>query len=203
MLFAAIPICNYLLKKTIRGFYLVYAAIGILFFTLLHQAHLHTTLAGVILAAITPYKKNEEHSKLNIVEQHLNKPVNYFVIPLFALFNTAIVVKSDIINHFDVQLFAGIFLALVIGKPIGITLFSWMACKLKLAELPKQIEIEKVFWVSILGGIGFTMSIFISLLAFKETYLIEQSKLIVLIASSFAAVFGFVMLKIKFRKSVE
>jgi NhaA family Na+:H+ antiporter len=78
-----------------------------------------------------------------------------------------------------------------------------MACKLKIAELPKQIEIEKIFWVSILGGIGFTMSIFISLVAFKETYLIEQSKLIVLIASSFAAVFGFVMLKIKFRKSVE
>jgi NhaA family Na+:H+ antiporter len=203
LLFAAIPICNYLLKKTTNGFYFVYAAVGILFFTLLHHAHLHTTLAGVILAAITPYNKNDDDSKLNTVEHHLNKPVNYFIIPLFALFNTAIVLECDIINHFDLNLFAGIFLALVVGKPIGITLFSWMACKLKLAELPKQIEIEKIFWVSILGGIGFTMSIFISLLAFKETYLIEQSKLIVLIASSFAAVLGFVMLKIKFRKSVE
>jgi len=203
MLFAAIPICNYLLKKTTNGFYFVYAAVGILFFTLLHYAHLHTTLAGVILAAITPYNKNDDDSKLNTVEHHLNKPVNYFIIPLFALFNTAIVLECDIINHFDLNLFAGIFIALVVGKPIGITLFSWMACKLKIAELPKQIEIEKIFWVSILGGIGFTMSIFISLLAFKETYLIEQSKLIVLIASSFAAVLGFVMLKIKFRKRVE
>ena len=125
--------------------------------------------------------------------------VNYFIIPVFAIFNTAIVLENNLLNHLNWNLFLGIFLGLLLGKPIGITLFSYLACKLKIAELPSNININKIFMVSILGGIGFTMSIFISLLAFKETFLIEESKLVVLVASTLAGVIGFIALKFSFK----
>ena len=198
-LLLAIPISNFLLKQKSKYFYLKYLLVAAVFFQLLHQAHLHTTLAGVLLAAITPYSRNDENSYLNIIEHTLNKPVNYFIIPVFAIFNTAIVLENNLLNNLNWNLFLGIFLGLLLGKPIGITLFSYLACKLKIAELPSNININKIFVVSILGGIGFTMSIFISLLAFKETFLIEESKLVVLIASTLAGVIGFIALKLSFK----
>jgi NhaA family Na+:H+ antiporter len=110
-------------------------------------------------------------------------------VPLFAIVNTAIIINMKT-GIFDTKLFAGIFLGLFIGKPLGITLFSYMATKLKLAILPSNANFKSLFLVSILGGIGFTMSIFISLLAFTDVILIEQSKLYVLLGSAAAIIVG-------------
>jgi NhaA family Na+:H+ antiporter len=192
-------VAKHILKRFKTLFYPTYIIIGILIFWLLYHAQLHTTLAGVIMAAITPDSKDLNSSKLNNIEHLLFKPVNYLIVPIFAIFNTAIVVDTEIINAFNLNLFLGIFIGLVIGKPIGITIFSYIACKLKIAELPTGSKISELFLVSILGGIGFTMSIFISLLAFNETFLIEQAKVAVLLASFIACLIGYVSLKMVFK----
>jgi len=199
LLILFVPVAKYILKRFKTLFYPTYIIIGILIFWLLYHAQLHTTLSGVILAAITPYSKDLNSSKLNNIEHLLFKPVNYLIVPIFAIFNTAIVVDTEIINAFNLNLFLGIFIGLVIGKPIGITIFSYIACKLKIAELPTGSKISELFLVSILGGIGFTMSIFISLLAFNETFLIEQAKVAVLLASFIACLIGYVSLKMVFK----
>jgi NhaA family Na+:H+ antiporter len=199
LLIILIPIFKLLLKKTRVFFYIIYLFVGVTLFFLLQKANLHTTLSGVLLAAITPYSKQPKQSYLNKVEHLLHKPVNYIIIPAFAIINTAIVLAPSTISNFNLKLFLGVFLGLVIGKPTGITLFSYLACKLKIAELPPSITIKKLFITSILGGIGFTMSIFISLLAFSNHNLIEQSKLAILIASGCAGIVGFVALKIMFK----
>lgn len=187
------------LAKITKLFYLFYIIVGLTIFILLMQAHLHTTLAGVILAIITPYDSNSENSILTNVEHKLFNSVNYFIMPLFAIMNTVIVLSGIGFSNINYQLFFGIFVGLVLGKPIGITLFSFIACKLNMANLPNETNIFELFLVSILGGIGFTMSIFISLLAFNDVSLIEQAKLSVLLASFFAGIVGFLVLFFYFK----
>ncbi|MEG1198813.1 MAG: Na+/H+ antiporter NhaA, partial [Algoriella sp.] len=99
-------------------------------------------------------------------------------------------------SHFSIPLASGIFLGLVLGKPIGITLFTFIAVKLGLCDLPTAVNFKRVFGVGILGGIGFTMSIFVSMLAFSDPSYINEAKLMILVASITAAVAGFMILKV-------
>ena len=128
--------------------------------------------------------------------QHaLHKPVAFIILPLFALANTAIIFKGNLIETVTENNSLGIALGLIIGKPIGIFLMSFLAVTLGFCKLPKDVNWKSIFGVGILGGIGFTMSIFVTLLAFENETIINNSKLIILISSSTAGLIGFLTLR--------
>ncbi len=162
---------------------------------MLHSG-IHATIAGVLVAFTIPFDKDDSKSLSAKMEHALHIPVAFIILPLFALANTAITIEGGGLAHFSIPLASGIFLGLVVGKPIGITLFTWIAVKLGLCELPTAVNFKRVFGVGILGGIGFTMSIFVSMLAFKDPSYINEAKLMILVASLTAAIVGFIVLKI-------
>ena len=162
---------------------------------MLHSG-IHATIAGVLVAFTIPFDKDDSKSLSAKMEHALHIPVAFIILPLFALANTAITIDGGGLAHFSIPLASGIFLGLVVGKPVGITLFTWIAVKLGLCELPTAVNFKRVFGVGILGGIGFTMSIFVSMLAFKDPSYINEAKLMILVASLTAAIVGFIVLKI-------
>jgi NhaA family Na+:H+ antiporter len=117
------------------------------------------------------------------------------ILPLFALCNTAIIVGSDWVQNFAENYSLGIIFGLVIGKPIGIVLVSILVIKLGIAKLPKDMSLNKLLGAGFLGGIGFTMSIFISLLAFEDAEIINNAKFMILVASLLSGIIGFLWLK--------
>jgi Na+:H+ antiporter, NhaA family len=174
----------------------VYLPVGILLWYFLYKSGVHPTLSGVLLAFAIPFNKNLENQPSYILQHALHRPVNFIIIPLFALANTAIHLpvtwKSEIFSANSL----GIELGLLLGKPIGIVGFTLLGISLGIAKLPAEINKRKLVGIGMLAGIGFTMSIFISNLAFSTNHdLIQSSKVAVLMASLLAAVTGWVILK--------
>lgn len=172
-----------------------YLPAGILLWYFLYRSGVHPTLSGVLLAFAIPFNKNSEEQPSSILQHALHKPVNYIIIPLFALANTAILLpgtwKTEIFSANSL----GIELGLLLGKPIGIVGFTLLGISLGIAKLPEEINTRKLIGIGMLAGIGFTMSIFISTLAFStDPDLIQSSKVAVLIASVIAAVTGWFIL---------
>ena len=129
------------------------------------------------------------------LQRFLHKPVGFLILPLFALANTAIVIGSDIVETLTQHYSIGIAMGLVLGKPIGIALFSFLAVTAGLCKLPDDLNWKTVISVGFLGGIGFTMSIFITLLAFDDQTLISHAKFVILLSSLTAGIVGFLSLK--------
>ncbi|MGV0921082.1 Na+/H+ antiporter NhaA [Empedobacter falsenii] len=175
---------------------ILYIIGGIAVWWFMLHSGIHATIAGVLVAFTIPFDKIDSKSLSAKMEHALHLPVAFIILPLFALANTAITIDGGGLVHFSIPLASGIFLGLVVGKPIGITLFTWIAVKLGLCELPTAVNFKRVFGVGILGGIGFTMSIFVSMLAFKDPSYINEAKLMILVASLTAAIVGFIVLKI-------
>jgi len=175
---------------------LFYIVGGIAVWWFMLHSGIHATIAGVLVAFTIPFDKDDAKSLSAKMEHALHLPVAFIILPLFALANTAITIDGGSLAHFSIPLASGIFLGLVIGKPIGITLFTFIAVKLGLCELPTAVNFKRVFGVGILGGIGFTMSIFVSMLAFTDPDYINEAKLMILVASLTAAVVGFFTLKV-------
>ena len=173
----------------------VYAILGVsLWFFMLHSG-IHATLAGVILAFAIPFENGSQHTLSYRLEHALQKPVTFFILPIFALANTAIPMHgsaSEIVLH---PLSIGIFAGLVLGKPLGIVSFSLLAEKLGIATIAKNISKKQLLGAGILGGIGFTMAIFVTNLAFKDPALIDMGKIAILLASTFAAGLGFLLIR--------
>jgi NhaA family Na+:H+ antiporter len=128
---------------------------------------------------------------LGKIEHYLQRPVTFVIMPLFALANTAIVFPSDFSSAFSSTVSFGIIAGLVFGKPLGIFLFSFIATKLKIAVLPSGTNYKQLFGMGILGGIGFTMSIFTANLAYGQELLLVTSKVSVICASVLAALCGY------------
>ena len=167
---------------------LIMMALGVVMWYCMFQSGVHASIAGVIIAFLLPA------NKMATFETRLNFPVNFFIIPLFALANTSIVVSAASITGLGSPLSLGIILGLFLGKPIGISLAVYLMIKLKLAELGK-IKWSQFIGAGILAGIGFTMSIFVSNLAFPQNELYSDiAKLSVLIASGLAMTVGFIWL---------
>lgn len=165
-----------------------------MWYFMLHSG-IHATITGVLLAFAIPFDKGDE-SSISIKLQHfLHKPVAYVILPLFALANTAVIINTDISDVITETNSLGIALGLIIGKPLGILLFSYLAVLMGWCNLPEDVNWKQIFGAGILGGIGFTMSIFISLLAFDKPEIINNSKLMILIASSIAGMLGYFYLK--------
>ncbi len=144
-------------------------------------------------------------SPASILEQSLHLPVALIIIPLFALANAGISINFSTIGDVVMQpISIGIITGLVLGKVVGIFGVSWLAIKLKIAKLPKDSNMSQIFGVAFLGGIGFTMSIFVAELAFVDTPdLAFQAKIGILSASLFAGIFGFLWLKYVAKSSEE
>ncbi len=175
---------------------------GILLWYFLYRSGVHPTLSGVMLAFTIPFRKNMVQQPSSFLQHVLHKPVNFIIIPLFALANTAIHLPSS----WKAEIFSsnslGISLGLFIGKPLGIAGFSLLGIGLGIAKLPEGMNTTKLVGMGLLAGIGFTMSIFISNLAFNSNdELIQSSKVAVLIASILSALIGWIILKAGMKES--
>ena len=174
---------------------------GVVMWWFMLHSGIHATVTGVLLAFVIPFGKGEKKSASSILERFLHKPVGFFILPLFALANTAIVISSNIGETLAQHYSIGIALGLIVGKPLGIFLFSFIAVSAGLCKLPADLTWKTVASVGFLGGIGFTMSIFITLLAFEDQTIINNAKFIILLSSLVAGVLGFMLLKRTLKES--
>lgn len=189
--FVLLLLLNYFSIKSL-WFYLIP---GLLLWYFVHHSGIHATIAGVLLAFTIPTNDTTKESPLEKLEHFLSVPVNYLIMPIFALANTNITFQKGMINGLVSPLGFGIILGLFLGKTIGVTLFSWFAVKIKLAKLPSGANWKHIFGVGMLAGIGFTMSIFISLLSFSNADYVAEAKFAILCASIIAGLAGFIYLK--------
>ncbi len=195
-LFIALGIFLFLVVLNKLGVKAIWAYLipGLFIWYFVHHSGIHATIAGVLVAMTLPTTPDAEESPLEKLEHLLTKPVNFIIIPLFAFANTLIPIHGEMIGGLTSKLGIGIILGLIAGKSIGIFLICFIAKKLKIAQLPEGAGWKQIFGVGLLGGIGFTMSIFISILSFDDSMLIEEAKFAVLIASLCAGLLGYVVL---------
>lgn len=194
LLAAGIMALLFILNKMKVHILLPYLLLGVILWFAIYKSGVHSTISGVLLALTIPYKRNPRNL-LYKLEDSLHTPVNYFIMPLFALANTAIALSGDISTAILSSVSFGIAFGLIIGKPLGISLFIWIMVKLKWSRLPDNINMKEIIATGFLGGIGFTMSIFIALLAFDDPETIVTAKLMILISSLIAGTIGFLLLK--------
>lgn len=192
VLFGVLLLCNKLNVKKL----FVYSALGIVLWFATWQSGIHATIAGVLLAFSIPYSE-QENSPFQTLLHLLEKPVNFAVLPIFALCNTAIAIEPSYLQNLASPLALGIILGLMVGKVTGIFSFSWLAVKIGWANLPLNLKWEHILGLGLLGGIGFTMSVFVTLLAFNDPNLIAQAKLYIIIASLISATLGLLYLRFK------
>jgi len=195
VVFAGLLICNRVFRAMSLSLYVLG---GALMWFLMLKSGVHATIAGVLLAFAIPFsaKAEDEASPSHRLEHFLHKPVAFVILPIFALANTGIVMSTgwtqDLLSANSVGIIAG----LLLGKPLGIVLLSFVAVAAGVCRLPSDLKWGHVLGAGLLGGIGFTMSIFITNLAFAgaaET--INASKMAILVASLAAGMLGFVWLK--------
>jgi NhaA family Na+:H+ antiporter len=190
-----------LLFNRLKIHYLLPYLIGgvAMWYFMLHSG-VHATITGVLLAFALPFGDGGEKSPSYILQHWLHKPVAFIILPVFALANTCITIPEGWQDGLTQVNSLGIFTGLIVGKPIGIFLFGFIACSLGLCVLPEDLNWKKVLGVGLLAGIGFTMSIFITLLAFTDSGMITQSKIAILIASLVAGTLGYIWLSITLPK---
>lgn len=175
-----------------------YLILGVIMWYCLLHSGVHATITGVLVAFAIPFQQGEEHSISYQLEHWLHKPVSFIILPIFALANTAIVLNFDASQELLPTYALGIILGLVVGKPLGITLFSFLSVQFKWATMTDGLTWKSIFGVGLLGGIGFTMSIFVTLLAFSDTVIINNAKLYIIVASLISGILGLVFLKYYF-----
>lgn len=172
---------------------------GALMWFLMLKSGIHATISGVMLAFAIPYsaKDDDLSSPSHMLEHFLHKPVAFIILPIFALANTSIFIGADWMQNLTNTNSLGILAGLIIGKPLGVVILSFVAVAIGICRLPSDLNWWHVIGAGILGGIGFTMSIFIANLAFTgnpET--INASKIAILSASLLAGGTGFLWLRI-------
>lgn len=166
------------------------------------QSGVHATIAGVLLAFAIPFRNGDEKSPSYKLQHFLHKPVAFLIMPLFALANTAIVLTENWIPDLATSNNFGIFAGLVAGKPLGIVLFSLFAVKWGLSQLPEDTRWNHIVGAGFLAGIGFTMSIFVTLLAFDHPGIIQSAKISILFSSLLAGTIGFLILNKKISAAI-
>ena len=172
---------------------------GVLMWILMLKSGIHATAAGVMLAFVIPFseKDDDQASPSYKLENLLHKPVAFIILPIFALVNTGITLSGDWMHDLSSLNSLGIAMGLILGKPLGITLFCFMVVAIGVCRLPSDLKWGHIIGAGILGGIGFTMSIFITNLAFTEdSATINAAKVSILIASLTAGILGFLWLRI-------
>ena len=171
---------------------ILFILIGLIMWYFMFNSGIHATFAGIFMAMLLPVHRITQYEKV------LDFPVNFIIIPIFALANTSLFVSGASFANLASPLSLAIILGLFIGKPLGIMSATFLLVKTKIVNLPKKVTLTKFLGVGFLAGIGFTMSIFISTLAFDDKTSGDLSKLAVLIASLLSMVVGFIWLRISY-----
>lgn len=182
-----------------------YLVIGLVLWVCILKSGVHATLAGVIVGFLIPLRGTNQTKPSEELEHVLHPWVVYLILPIFAFANSGVQLQGVTFDGLLSPLPLGVAAGLIFGKPIGIFLFSWISVKLGFAKLPEPINLKQVFAVSVLCGIGFTMSIFITGLAFDgmdEVYS-TYSRLGILIGSTVAALLGYFMLRVVLPKQKQ
>jgi NhaA family Na+:H+ antiporter len=177
-----------------------YIIVGIMLWVSVLKSGVHATLAGVALAFTIPYKSSkpdgEEYSMSKEIEKDLHFWVAFFVLPLFAFVNAGVDLRQVSLESMAGPVPLGIMTGLFFGKQLGVFGFSFLAIKLKLARMPEYANWQQLYGVAILTGIGFTMSLFVDSLAFKDDTLYQHADRLAILASSFlAGLLGYLVLR--------
>lgn len=190
LIFSVLLLLNFCGVKRV----IFYIVPGLFMWYFVHHSGVHATISGVLTAFAVPYK-SDRTLPLHFLAQKLAAPVNFIIMPLFALANTNIHFSSGMIGGIGTPLGLGIIAGLLIGKPLGIMVASWLSVKLKIGQLPKGASWSLVLGIGLLAGIGFTMSIFMSFLSFGSSLMNAQSKFSIIVASLCAGCLGLIYLK--------
>ncbi|PZP44258.1 MAG: Na+/H+ antiporter NhaA [Pseudopedobacter saltans] len=186
-----VSVILYFLFKKKKNVHFLHIALGVVLWYCMFRSGIHATIAGVLFAFLIPLQSMEP------LEKALHKPVNFFIIPIFAIANTCIPFNVDFGTILKSSLFWGIGLGLFIGKVLGISLVSFMLVKLKWASLPNKTSWMQFIGAGFLAGIGFTMSIFIASLAFDSKEYQEIAKIAILVGSFLSMIVGNVWLRVR------
>ncbi|HOP50733.1 MAG TPA: Na+/H+ antiporter NhaA [Ignavibacteriales bacterium] len=180
----------------------IYLLGGFFMWYFMLKSGVHSTIAGVLLAFAIPFDKNNDENISLKLQHFLHKPVAFIILPVFALANTAIIFPQQIMNSFHNSNSLGIIFGLIFGKSIGIFGFSYLLVKLNFSKLYENMNWKNLFGTSLIAGIGFTMSIFITNLAFIDQGIIISSKLSILVASLIAGISGYLILIFKPKQNI-
>jgi NhaA family Na+:H+ antiporter len=188
--FAAMIVMN---KLGVRRL-VFYVVPGLLMWYFMFRSGVHATLSGVLLAFAIPFREIEGHSPSARLEHFLTRPVAFGIMPVFALANTGIVLEEGWFAGLASSNSIGIAAGLLAGKPLGIVTASFIAVRSGVSSLPGELSWGHIVGAGLLGGIGFTMSIFITLLAFTDPGLVQSSKIAILLSSLIAGGIGYLVL---------
>jgi NhaA family Na+:H+ antiporter len=179
-----------------------YFIVGLFLWYFTYGSGIHSTISGVLLAITIPHRKKEKDYSLLLKLEHMLFPyVAFGIMPLFALANAGVVLKDISINTIFTPIPLGIICGLFLGKQFGVFIFSFIAIKLKIAQMPSNSNLLKLYAVGILTGIGFTMSLFVGNLAFTDySNSLDGVKIGVLIGSFLSAIMGYFMLLLVSKK---
>jgi NhaA family Na+:H+ antiporter len=186
----------------------LFFTIGLVLWIAVLKSGVHATLAGVAFAFTIPLVAKDKNgnifSPLKEIESGLHPWIVFFILPLFAFANAGIDIREISIGQITNPVPIGIMFGLFFGKQIGVFLFSWLAIKLKITSLPDDSSWLMLYGVSVLTGIGFTMSLFIDSLAFEDDRLFAYTdKLAILIGTFTSAIIGYLILKYALKKSIS
>jgi len=182
--------------------FLPYLLIGIFMWYFTHKSGIHATIAGVLLASTIPHRqKDKDFSLLIKIEHSISPYVAFIIMPLFAFANAGVSLKGLSFSSLMLPVPLGIMMGLFFGKQLGVMLFSYFSVKLKIAQMPDNSSWLSLYGVSILTGIGFTMSLFVGNLAFVDnTQYIDGVKIGVLTGSLLSTIFGYILLLLTSKK---
>lgn len=166
---------------------------GVIMWYCFLKSGVHATIAGVLLALVIPFSKNDATNISYKLQHFLHKPVAFIIVPIFALVNTAILLPKDFLASLSSANSTGIILGLTIGKLIGIFSIPFILVKTGISKMQEGVTWKNLAGIGFLGGIGFTMSMFISNLAFDDAGMVNASKLSILVASAFSAFIGLIL----------
>ena len=185
---------------------LPYLVLGVFLWIFVHNIGIHSTIAGVLLAFAIPLNKNASNTQ-SITNTYIKNPLiklehalhnfsAFIIMPVFAFANAGVIIDfSSVIDHKMIVL--GVALGLVIGKPIGIFAFTYLSTLLKISVKPDNVTWSEIIAVGFIGGVGFTMSIFISHLAFTDESVVSAVKLGIFASSITAAIIGVILLLLR------
>ena len=187
----------FLNKFNVKKF-IPYLLLGLILWLFTHESGIHATIAGVLLATVIPHRKKEkDFSLLTKIEHKISPYVAFGIMPLFALANAGVSLEGVTFDSLLFPVPLGILLGLFIGKQLGVILFSFIAIKFKISKMPTNANLLSFYGVSILTGIGFTMSLFVGNLAFADNIqYIDGVKIGVLSGSLLSTLFGYFILLI-------
>ena len=172
-----------------------YVLVGVLVWIATLESGVHATIAGVALAFLTPARPVNGRNVIEELEERIHPWTSFLVLPLFALANAGVPLGGDALSETDgTQVALAVALALMLGKLIGIASATGLAVRLRLGVLPEGVDMRSVIGIAALGGIGFTVSLFIASLSFDDPLLVDSAKIGILAGSVVSAAIGVAIL---------